>query len=312
LQLFAEREYRDLGFAERAGVTNSLAAGLFSSDYTTQVDTRAAGVLWKPSPTSAFTWRVAAERDEPLRVHGSGITRAFAPTLNAWALRGARAEISATGGTVPQEPMAARYLWQFTASAGSYSGKVAPPFDPLIDPLLSGGTAADPSFGTRPLVSVNPLVARAQAMVQFTKPLTGDRALFAQTIAGVAGGRDLPPQWLVFAGGPWSAPGYDWHAFGSRALLSQRLEFRTPVPAPSIPLRRFGKSPPHATLAPFVQAVAVASGTAARPTVAGVYPSAGVSVLFFYDLLRADVARGLRNGSWRFSIDIDRSFWGIL
>jgi hypothetical protein len=35
-------------------------------------------------------------------------------------------------------------------------------------------------------------------------------------------------------------------------------------------------------------------------------------MLFFYDLLRADVARGLRNGTWRFSIDIDRSFWGIL
>jgi hypothetical protein len=32
----------------------------------------------------------------------------------------------------------------------------------------------------------------------------------------------------------------------------------------------------------------------------------------FYDLLRADVARGLRQGSWRFSIDIDRAFWGIL
>ena len=170
----------------------------------------------------------------------------------------------------------------------------------------------DPAFGTRPTVSVRPLVARAQAQWQMTKPIGGDRAWFAGTSVGVTGGRDLPPQWLVFAGGPWSAPGYDWHAFGSRALLSQRLEFRTPVPAPSIPLRRFGKSPPHATLAPFVQALAVASGTRERPLVSGVYPSAGVSVLFFYDLLRADVARGLRDGHWRFSIDIDRSFWGIL
>jgi hypothetical protein len=140
----------------------------------------------------------------------------------------------------------------------------------------------------------------------------GDLSLPLPAPSPPAPGRDLPPQWLVFAGGPWSAPGYDWHAFASRALLSQRLEVRTPIPAPSIPLRRFGKSPPHATLAPFVQAVAVASGTAARPTMSGVYPSAGVSVLFFYDLLRADVARGVRDGAWRFSIDIDRSFWGIL
>ncbi len=311
LQLFAEREYRDLGFAERAGVTNSLAAGLFSSDYTTQVDTRAAGVSWRPSPTSAFTWRLAAERDEPVRVHGAGLTRSYAPALNAWALRGARAEVTAAGGTVPPEPSAIRYRWQFAASAGAYDGQIAPVFNPLIDPSEIRSTN-DPALGTRALVAVRPLVARAQAQVQITKPVGGDRAWFAQTIAGVAGGRDLPPQWLVFAGGPWSAPGYDWHAFGSRALLSQRIEFRAPFPAPSIPLRRFGKSPPHATLAPFVQALAVASGTASRPTVAGVYPSAGVSVLFFYDLLRADVARGLRDGGWRFSIDIDRSFWGIL
>jgi hypothetical protein len=155
-------------------------------------------------------------------------------------------------------------------------------------------------------------VARAHGMVQITQPLGGDRAVMLQTLAGVAGGRDLPPQWLVFAGGPWSAPGYDWHTFGSRALVSQRVEFRTPVPAPSIPLRRFGKSPPHVTLAPFVQLLATASGTAERPTVAGVYPSAGVGLLFFYDLVRADVSRGLRNGAWRFSIDIDRTFWGIL
>ena len=303
LQLFAERDYRDLGFAERAGVTNTLASALFSSDYTTQVDTRAAGILWKPAPTSAFTWRLAAERDEPLRVRGSGITRDFAPTLGAWAMKGARLEVQGSGGTVPVEPMARRYAWSLQASGGAYDG-LAPREPQFVIAILPAS-----EFAPR---AVRPLVMRAQAQLQVTQPLGGDRALFLQTIVGAAGGRDLPPQWLVFAGGPWSAPGYDWHRFGSRAMLSQRIEFRTPVPAPSIPLRRFGKSPPHATLAPFVQALAVASGTDERRTVSGVYPSAGVSVLFFYDLLRADVARGLRDGAWRFSIDIDRSFWGIL
>jgi hypothetical protein len=56
----------------------------------------------------------------------------------------------------------------------------------------------------------------------------------------------------------------------------------------------------------------VTSGLIDRPTAAGLYTSAGMGVLFFYDLLRADVARGLRDGQWRFSIDIDRSFWGML
>ncbi|WP_461413506.1 hypothetical protein [Gemmatimonas sp.] len=303
LQLFAEREYRELGFAERAGVTNSLASALFSSDYTTQVDTRAAGVLWRPAPTSAFTWRLAAERDEPLRVRGSGITRAFAPTLGAWAMKGARLEVQGSGGTVPTESMARRYGWSLQASGGAYEG-LAP-----REPRFVIGIVPASEFAPRP---VRPLVIRGHAQLHVTQPLGGDRALFLQTMVGAAGGRDVPPQWLLFAGGPWSAPGYDWQRFGSRAMLSQRIEFRTPVPAPSIPLRRFGKSPPHATLAPFVQALAVASGTAERRTVSGVYPSAGVSVLFFYDLLRADVARGLRDGAWRFAIDIDRSFWGIL
>jgi len=302
LQLFAERDYRDLGVAERAGVTNSLASMLFSSDYTTQVDTRAVGLLYKRTPVSAFTWRLAAEREAPTRLTGSGLQRSFAPTLDAWALEGARFEVSGAGGTVPTDAMARRSTWMLSASAGAYEGTVAPVFDPLIDPLV----------GTRPVRDVRPLVARAQAQWQVTQPLRGDRALVFHAIAGVAGGRDLPPQWLVFAGGPWSAPGYDWHRFGSRALLSQRIEFRTPAPGPSVPLGRFGKSPPHVTLAPYLQAMATASGTAERPTVAGVYPSAGLGVLFFYDLVRADVGRGLRDGAWRFSIDIDRSFWGIL
>jgi hypothetical protein len=303
LQLFAERDYRDLGVAERAGVTNSLASALFSSDYTTQVDTRAAGVSWKPSATSPFTWRLAAERDAPVAVRGAGLTRRFAPTLAAWSLRGARLDVQGSGGTVPAEPTARRYVWSLQASAGAYEGTVLPPPEFVIGILPSGEALAR---------AVRPLVARAQAQLQIVQPLGGEHSLQLQTMAGVAGGRDLPPQWLVFAGGPWSAPGYDWHAFGSRALLSQRVELRTRVPAPSVPLRKFGKSPPHATLAPFVQALAVASGTPERPTRAGVYPSAGVSVLFFYDLLRADVARGLRDGGWRFAIDIDRSFWGIL
>ena len=296
VQLFAERDYRDLAFAERAGVTNSMAAALFGSDYSTQVDTRAIGVLWRLRPTSAFTWRLAYESDRPLSVQASPVSGRFAPTGTAWDIEGVRADVQGTGGWVGADQRGARGQWSLQASAGAFEG-FGPPSD-------------DDLFTIQPLL--RPLVARAQGLVQFTKPLGGDRALFLQTFAGVAGGRDLPPQWLIFAGGPWSAPGYDFHAFASRAMLSQRLEFRQPVPAPSIPLKRWGKSPPHVTLAPFVQLLATAGGTPDRPTTAALRPSAGMGVLFFYDLVRADVARGLRDGRWRFAIDIDRGFWGIL
>lgn len=296
IQLFAERDYRDLAFAERAGVTNSMAAALFGSDYSTQVDTRAIGVQWRRRPTSAFTWRLAYESDRPLSVQASPVSGRFASVLAAWEIEGVRADVQGTGGWVGADQRGARGQWSLQASAGAFEG-----FGPPSDNEL---------FAIQPLLK--PLVARAQGLVQITKPLGGDRALFLQTFAGVAGGRDLPPQWLIFAGGPWSAPGYDFHAFASRAMLSQRVEFRQPIPAPSIPLKRWGKSPPHVTLAPFVQLLATASGTPDRPTVAALRPSAGMGVLFFYDLVRADVARGVRDGQWRFAIDIDRGFWGIL
>lgn len=296
IQLFAEREYRDLAFAERAGVTNSLGAALFGSDYTTQVDTRAMGVLWRRRPTSAFTWRLAYEHEVPLSVQARSVWGRFTPTLAAWDIAGVRAEMQGTGGWVGADVRGARGYWSLQMSAGAFTGTGNPS---LTDP-----------FAMQPLLK--PLVARAQGLVQITKPLGGDRALFVQTFVGVAGGRDLPPQWLIFAGGPWSAPGADFHAFASRAMLSQRVEFRQPIPAPSIPLKRWGKSPPHVTLAPFVQLLATAGGIPDRPTAAALRGSAGMGVLMFYDLVRADVARGFRDGQWRFNIDIDRGFWGIL
>jgi hypothetical protein len=303
LLVFAEREYRDLAMPERAGVTNSLASLLFASDYTSQVETRAAGIQWRLRPTSAFTWRVAAERDRPLAVHGWSATREFRAAAPAWPLDGVRGEVQGSGGWVPADVGATRGAWTLRASAGSYHGRFEVPWGPLVDPIPGAPL---------PVRTVNPLVARGEALLQVTKPLGHDRALFLQSFAGVAGGRDLPPQWLVLAGGPWSAPGYDVHAFASHAMASQRIEVRQPVPAPALPLGRFGKAPPHVTLAPFVQVLATSAGTPERPTTAALWPTAGLGVLFFYDLVRADVARGLRNGAWRFSIDIDRAFWGIL
>jgi hypothetical protein len=44
----------------------------------------------------------------------------------------------------------------------------------------------------------------------------------------------------------------------------------------------------------------------------GIYPSVGVGMLFFFDLIRLDAARDLRHGRWSFGLDIDRGFWGVL
>ncbi len=292
-QLFAERDTRDLAIAERGGVTNSGAALFFGSDYSLQVDTRAAGVSFRRGPLDPFTLRLAYERESPLAVTARPLSGSYEPPVSAWRLRGVRAELRGTGAWIPgsasDNASATRGVWTLSASAGGYSG-----FD------LAG-------------VPVRPLVARAMATLLVQRPLAHDRAFVSLSQVGAAAGRDLPPQWLVFAGGPWSAPGYDLATFATRALISQRLEFRQPIAGPSIPLGRYGKAPGRIVLAPFVQAAGTAAGIAGMTSrVSGVYPSAGVGALFFFDLLRVDASRGLRDGVWRFAIDIDRGFWGVM
>ena len=123
----------------------------------------------------------------------------------------------------------------------------------------------------------------------------------------------MPAQEALYFGGPVSAPGYAFHELSTSAALSQRIEWRTPVPAPSIPLGRFGRVPGQATLAPFVQGSLVRAWNGdplAHPT--GVYPSVGVALMPFYELLRFQVAHGLRHGRWSFDVDLSREFWAIL
>ncbi len=308
-QLFVEREYRDLAVPERAGVTNSLAAQLFGSDYTTQVDTRAAGVMLRRDPRDPWMLRVAYEDEGPTRVAATPLSGRFEPALDAWRLHGVRMELRGTGGWVSGGANSVHGLWSLSAAVGAYT-RDALYLPQLGRPILDGSGGAD-------IPSSHPIVGRAMGTLSLEQRASANRTLVSQTLFGVSGGRSLPPQWLLFAGGPLSAPGYNYASFATRAYVSQRFEVRQPIPAPAIPLGPWGKAPAHITLAPFVQAIAVADGLpgvtlSGSPTVAGVYPSAGVGVLFFFDLVRIDVARGLRNGQWRFALDIDRGFWGIL
>ncbi|MEO7998090.1 MAG: hypothetical protein ABI852_11630, partial [Gemmatimonadaceae bacterium] len=237
LAAFVERDYRDVATPERSGVANSLGA-LFGSDYTTQVDMMAAGVQYRPSALSRFTFRLAAENDEPLQVRTKPAVNTFLPTLPAWNLQGVRAELRAGGSSFAPSNPRTRRLWSFTLSAGAYRGDSTP------------ALAAN--------WSTSPIVARAVGEVTFERGFSRERALVLRTIAGASGGKDVPPQWLVFAGGPLSAPGYVWSSLSGKALLSQRIELRQPIPAPTIPLGKLGRAPGRIVLAPYVQAAAIA------------------------------------------------------
>ncbi|MBC8089552.1 MAG: hypothetical protein H7Z40_19990 [Phycisphaerae bacterium] len=287
IEAFVERDYRDVAPPERSGVANSIGA-LFGSDFTTQVDTYAAGFHYRPSSLSRFTLRVAGEVDEPLTVRARPVARTFAPALPAWTLQGARAEIRGGSSSFDTENPLTRRLWSVALAAGAYQG-----------------TDVRDS-------SVAPLVARVTGEITFERAFRNERLLVLRTVGGFSAGKDLPPQWLTFAGGPNSAPGYSWSSLAGRLIASQRLEFRQPIPAPAIPLGKFGRAPGRLVLAPYVQATALHGAADMSANRNGVYPSVGLGGLLFFDLLRFDIARDLRNRRWSFGFDIDRGFWGVL
>jgi hypothetical protein len=139
--------------------------------------------------------------------------------------------------------------------------------------------------------------------------------LVGRTSAAVGIGSDLPPQEFVYLGGPTTAPGYEFHELVGRIGGSQRLEARLPIPFFALSLGRYGNTGRSATLAPFLHSAYIArldspSPAGQRPV--GWYPSVGVGLLTVFDLLRFDVARGVRDGRWSFSVDVIRDFWPIL
>ncbi len=289
LELFAERQYVELGARERAGVTNSLASLLLGSDYSTPVDTRSLGVAWRPGGARTWSLRGTYDDERSLRVRADPLSGTFAPVLRAWDLEGARLSVERVGRTgVAGERQGA---WTLRAIGSQSHGANW--------------------FGE----SVRPRALRVEGDVRMEWPLSNGTMVVASALGGVTVGRDIPPQWLQFAGGPWSGPGYAFHAFAGQYVASPRVEWRVGVPFLPVPLGRYGTAPGRAQLAPYVQAVFLGGAAQEREISRyqeGVYPSAGLGVLLFYDLLRVDVSRGLHRGTWRLAIDIDRAFWGIL
>jgi hypothetical protein len=165
-------------------------------------------------------------------------------------------------------------------------------------------------------------MSRFAARGNFERPVGGSRFVARSLAAWVAGGESLPAQHLAFIGGPTSAPGYVFHQYAGRAALSQRLEIQFPVPFASMSLGRYGKTPASMTLAPFANFAWVDKATHARvpgqtlsllaPPRSGWHPSIGIGALTIFELVRFDVARGLRDGRWTFNVDVSRDLWSIL
>jgi hypothetical protein len=167
------------------------------------------------------------------------------------------------------------------------------------------------------LAEQDPLIGRAFWSAEAERPFGADQLdlrLTAATVVAKGGAAATPPQDFVFLGGPLSGPGYGYHEFVAQTGGSTHIEWGVPIPFPAIDLgHRFGGASPHtAMLAPFFQIVYVDRSAPFALSHEGWYPAVGVGLITFFDLLRIDVARGLRDGRWTLAVDTDRAWWGIL
>ncbi len=285
---------------ERSRIANSLAAQEFGSDATEPYDLRAAGVDVS-APAGGMQWSldVAREDQQAVSVRARPALGTFAPTIAALPYSPlhlsllATRDVPVTWGPL-QATASARYdQWHLTAGQR----------------CSGGGTCALAPHDTR----------RGSVVADLSASL-GPLELVSHTDAAVAdaAGSAVPPQQLVFFGGPVTAPGYPLHGLVATRGVSQRLEAHLRVPFPSFTLGSFGSSPANAMLAPYFHVVALdpAANPYATPGIVPlgrVFPSVGIGLIGFFDLVRLDVAHGLRApGRWTFSIDVTRGFWSIL
>ncbi len=275
LTLSAYRAFREAGnVPEVSGFVNSLATQEFGADHTDPYDTRGFGLALDAPRWGGLVWRLGVwrEANDALRVHASPTFGAFAPTIPAVSLWQTLLSLDVSRPTAPG-PFGTEVRWDADLRGGWYSA------------------TAPGSY------------ARASVGLTVERPEGADRLVTRTTLAGITAG-DVPIQDNVYLGGPVTGPGYAFHEFVGRAGASEHVEWQFPIPAPGLVLGRYGTSPRSATVAPFAHLVYTSPS--------GWYPSVGLGLAGLFDLVRFNVARGLRGGSWTFAFDLGRELWPVL
>ncbi len=286
MTISVERLYRDVSEeGETSLIRNTIASQEFGSDYTDTYDVRRFGLSatlarsgWRPS----LAYDV--ERHAPLTVNATPANGVFEPTIPAADLRERRLTFAL------QRPTSLTFRGFELAARLSTTG-------------IRTTAASVAGYGD---------VLRPSLMLDLQRPFGSRRLVFHTIAAGAFSGDSVAAQHHVYLGGPTTGPGYEFHEFVGRGGLSQRVEWRTPAPFFSFPLGRYGRVPGTLTLAPFATVVWIDRSPAFKQSRQGWYPSLGIGALTIFDVLRFDVARGLRGGRWTFSVDVGREFWSVL
>ena len=284
---FAEYAYREAGdVQERSLVVNSLAAQEYGSDFTDPYAVSAAGLRAGLGTFAgvrvALTGSYEAQR--PLEVHATSFRFAYGPTLPAWTLD----------------------EWHLVLRADR-DWVTGPSSDVRAELSVSGGWLVHrDSANTGALARWG----RAFAAVSVDQAIGRQHLVLRTTIGAVTDG--APAQDQVLLGGPITGPGYGFHQFAAALGGSQHVEWRMPLPFFRVPIGAYGRTPASFTLAPYAHVVYVDGSASFAQPAEGWYPSLGVGASFFFDLLRLDAARGLRDGTWFFGVDLAHDLWSIL
>ena len=285
VSLRAERQLGEIGVVPEVSPSrNSIAAQEFGSDWTSPFEQRLVALRADLPSIGERRWRLGIEAARE---------------------RHTRAAVNATPSRGRYEPVPLTLDDDFTRLSLLVRRPTALSFigtEIALSGSLSGIRGRTPGHG----------IGRAVLDVDVQRPFGRNRLVLRTIAAGVAG-RNVPVQYETWLGGPVTLPGYGFHAIRGRSAISQRIEWQSPIPVPSIPLGRYGRVPAQLIVAPFV----VLAWTDARSLVPMTAPrrfnpAVGLAGIGLFDLLRIDVARGLRDGRWMFSTDLSRDFWRIL
>lgn len=276
-------DWQQLGeVSEVSGIRNSIAAQEFGSDWTQPIGVVGGSLrIQRATADAARLWAEASLQDERgLVARASSAFGSYEPTVPALALRRRALALGVEfGNATGERRISARVVGSQWA---------------LRDVSAEGRN----------------LRASVDAELLWRR---GSSGLRLRTIASAISGGVQPVQDALLLGGPESAPGYRFHSLVGRYGGSHRIEFQRRIPFVPIGLGRFGRAPGALVLAPFTQAAWVAGPGAQGPASDdGWYPAVGLGVIGFFDLVRVDAARGLRDGRWTFSLDLSRRLWPVL
>lgn len=271
------------GIAEVSGLRNSIAAQEFGSDWTDPYRVAGGALRWQSAPSGRTRWgaELARERHEPVAVNATPATGGYEPTLAVAPVTLSRLGVLWTRA-VASDPRAPQWSARIAASGA----RVVPTAD---------GTSTH--------------LGRLELEVEGRRSVGGG-SLVARTIGvGTTAGTGVPTQLGAFFGGPLTAPGHAFHALRGAVGVAQRVEWQRTVPSGALTLGRFGRVPTTLTVAPYWHGVAIlgADRRGWRHE-----PAIGLGVIGLFDLLRVDVARPLRGGPWRLSVDLRRDLWPVL